>query len=124
MAPDIFGRMNRLSYLTAVVFAFALMAGLERALPSDLKPFSAATGSLLLIAGIARLHDLGLSGWWWVGVVLILPAYMYWLGLMDHAIWVVTAFMLTIGIIPSQSMLNRFGAKPARLGWTVLEATG
>ncbi|MBB1180614.1 hypothetical protein DSM05_15815, partial [Pseudomonas sp. FW305-3-2-15-E-TSA4] len=75
MAPDIFGRMSRLAYLLAIASAFALMAILQWMLPPDLKPFSSAAASIVLIAGAARMHDLGLSGWWCAGVILIVPAY-------------------------------------------------
>jgi uncharacterized membrane protein YhaH (DUF805 family) len=83
-----------------------------------------AIGEIVFIfLGVPRLHDIGWSGWWAAGVILVEIVIVVVAVLTltrDDAYIVAGLFVLVVmgllavlGLVPGQAGANRFGAQPA-----------
>ena len=115
-------RLNRKTYLIASALLIALSIGLGF-LPGGAR----ATGPVFTLFFIrlyaARLHDLGRSGWWQLGlygvqiavVVAVLAAGLASVDLALGAVFIVQLlFTAALGAVPGQPGENRFGPAPGQ----------
>jgi len=94
------GRMRYLAYCTAALLSYKLAVGVLVAGLGDspvgllvLISSLVVLGWFHVITGIKRCHDLGLSGWWWLS--LLVPVIVL--------VWI---------FVPGSKQANRFGAPP------------
>jgi uncharacterized membrane protein YhaH (DUF805 family) len=113
------GRMNRASYWLAL----GVLAGLLTLIAFYDPSFARVNEGVLVLLCVPRLHDIGRSGWWVLGIFAIelLGAFVgFGLFRGEASVQVMGAFVLIIfglvlwlGFIPGQGDANRFGEPPA-----------
>lgn len=112
-------RINRATYWLMGAIVITVLAGLSL----TGHRFGGAEFMIILLA-VPRLHDIGRSGWWAVGVILVEFAAIIGLVTTDVAldtiillsgIWVMllAALGVWLGWIPGEAHANRWGEPPA-----------
>lgn len=112
------GRINRATYFMLLAALVGMTVVIAVAMPDGRLP-----GELMLaFIVIPRLHDLGRSGWYALGILLIeivglvvilsqLPFDQTSVGIGIMAI-VMLVVAIGLGLVPGQAGPNRFGAQP------------
>ncbi len=116
------GRARRREYCLWVIVALAWVGILG---PAG-SPFTQVVLSYAVAFQIfRRLHDIGLSGWWYPGFVLLEIALIGGLSVELSPEWatLIAAVLaalgaLVLGLVPGNRQTNRFGAPPGATGRT------
>jgi len=113
------GRTNRATYwlllgIVAVIFSALMLSGA--------KPPAIGEVVLILLC-VPRLHDIGWSGWWAAGIIVLEVVILVGAALAlpsDDLLVVagiyafgIAGFLIFLGLIPGQATSNRFGERPA-----------
>ncbi|HEY4029017.1 MAG TPA: DUF805 domain-containing protein [Caulobacteraceae bacterium] len=114
-------RINRKAYWFAVVGVFAIAIALSF-VPGAHRTVGTVTGLLFIRIFAGRLHDLGRTGWWQLGlyVIPLLALVLAYAGqaplilALGLALVVHMAFIAVLGAIPGQAEANRYGPPPGQ----------
>lgn len=113
------GRTNRATYWLTVGICISLYAAIFLITGDHVS----VSEIVLLIICIPRLHDIGKSGWWSGGLILVelalLALTITFLPLeqaqqaMGVFVLIVAGLMIWLGCVPGQPFANKFGEPPA-----------